>query len=227
MARAAAQHPVLVHETGEEGLIGETERMEITQDTAMSGLDTDGAPVEISIGGQAGTLLGTAELGNPVPITQGPAAPANPIPGLQYPYPTPGPMQLVGSDQPGDPRPEDQDVPSRCRGPTGPPPPNPVRSLPQNRPGSTRQCKGTGGKQPSTVVGIEGAGISGRHIDSSFELTKTRAQTPYLVRSPAIAIVHTINGRETKIGEYQDEIHGEDLESIQIGEYGYKYRIID
>jgi hypothetical protein len=32
---------------------------------------------------------------------------------------------------------------------------------------------------------------------------------------------------ETKIGEYRDEIHGEDLESIQIGEYGYKHRIID
>lgn len=32
---------------------------------------------------------------------------------------------------------------------------------------------------------------------------------------------------ESKIGKYQDAIHGEDLASIQVGDYGYKYRIIE
>jgi hypothetical protein len=32
---------------------------------------------------------------------------------------------------------------------------------------------------------------------------------------------------EAKIGEYQDAIHGEDLASIQVSDYGYKYRIIE
>lgn len=30
-----------------------------------------------------------------------------------------------------------------------------------------------------------------------------------------------------KIGEYQDELHAEDMEGVYVADYGYKYRVIN
>lgn len=39
--------------------------------------------------------------------------------------------------------------------------------------------------------------------------------------------VQAETGGITKIGVYQDELHAESLDDIRVGEYGYKYRVID
>lgn len=37
----------------------------------------------------------------------------------------------------------------------------------------------------------------------------------------------TVSGGVARIGEYRDELHAENLDDIQVGEYGYKYRTIE
>lgn len=38
---------------------------------------------------------------------------------------------------------------------------------------------------------------------------------------------HRPEGGHVKVDEYSDELHGEDLEGIEVGEYGYKYRMLE
>jgi hypothetical protein len=39
--------------------------------------------------------------------------------------------------------------------------------------------------------------------------------------------IQSLPGGATKIGEYRDELHAENLEGMQIGEHGYKYRMME
>ena len=135
----------------------------------VPGQDAVGGGVEIIAGGEVADLLRPTHFRDPVPVTQGPAAPPDPIPGLQYPHPTARPMQLMGGHQTGDPGAQDQHVPplttARGQGLGGNRGPRGV--IRQDGPGVAGQGHGRHGQQQAPTGGVNTSWDLGRHVNSN------------------------------------------------------------
>lgn len=102
MARGPTQDPSLALGTAGEEFQGQAKAMDIVQHPPVPGEDAVGARVQILPGRELAGLFRPAILDHPIPTAQGPAAPADPVTGLQDPYPTARQVQLISGDQTSD-----------------------------------------------------------------------------------------------------------------------------